>query len=275
VAWLRDHHAAAVLCDAPPLPLVAAARANVPGYLLANFTWAQIYAPHARRLGAPWPSFVTELRRADRHATGLFRAEPALRLTGFARTFEVGMVVTPSKNRRAELQRLLGLSRADKIVYFYVGRYGQTGLDWNRLGRIQGVHFVGFHPAPVGDVPNLHVVPAREWNGADLAASADASVAKAGYGTVCEAMACGTPLIYPPRRGFSEHRALDRNLRAWGGGVPATSREFAELRIERHLARAFSVRPGPPPFAVDGAARVAEHLTEICRRQQGHTVATA
>ena len=47
---LRDEGTAAVLCDAPAVPLVAARRAAVPGFLLANFTWADIYAPHARRL---------------------------------------------------------------------------------------------------------------------------------------------------------------------------------------------------------------------------------
>ena len=46
--WLRDERVAAVLCDAPPLPLVAARRAGVAGFLLANFTWADIYAPYAR-----------------------------------------------------------------------------------------------------------------------------------------------------------------------------------------------------------------------------------
>ncbi len=107
---------------------------------------------------------------------------------------------------------------------------------------------------------NLHVVPPTEWTGSDLAASADAIVAKAGYGTACEAMVARVPLIYPPRTGFAEHRVLDRALRAWGGGIPASRREFDELRLERHLERAFALEPGPPPFPADGASRVARHL---------------
>ncbi len=51
VTWLRDHSIAAVLCDAPALPLVAARRAQIPGFLMSNFTWADIYAPHARLAG--------------------------------------------------------------------------------------------------------------------------------------------------------------------------------------------------------------------------------
>ena len=262
---LRDTGTAAVLCDAPPVPLVAARRAGVPGFLLANFTWADIYAPHARKLGREAMALVAALRHAYRHATAIFRAEPALRLAGIAPIVEVGMVVTPGRDRRAELRAELGLGAAEKLVYFYVGRYGQANLGSERLGRLEGVHLVGFHPAPGASPPNFHVVPPTGWTGADLAASADAIVAKAGYGTACEAMAAGTPILYPPRTGFAEHRALDRALRAWGGGIPAPARAFAELRLGPFLDRAFSLRPGPPPFPVDGAGRVARHLTAVCR----------
>jgi hypothetical protein len=256
---------AAVLCDVPPLPLVAARRAGVPGFLLGNFTWADIYAPYARRLGGGGPQLVKELRHAYRHASAVFRAEPALRLTGYAPVIEVGMVVTHGRDRRLELRRQLGLDLTDKLVYFYMGRYGQEDVGWERLQRFKGVHFVGFHPAPAGRYPNLHVVDPHLWTGADLAASADAMVAKAGYGTVCEAMVAGTPFIYPPRFGFSEHRVLDRALRSWGGGIPASSRAFKELRLERLLDQAFQMNPGPPPFPADGASQVAERLAQTCR----------
>ncbi len=257
---LRDEGARAVLCDATPVPLVAAREAGVPGFLLANFTWAEIYAPHARKLGPGAMATVRAIRSAYRQATAVFRAEPSLKLAGFARTIEVGLVVNPGVDRRAELRERLNLSASDKIVYFYVGRYGQANLGWERLARLRGVHLVGFHPAPSGELPNLHVVPATEWNGADLAASSDAIVAKAGYGTASEAMAARVPLIYPPRPGFAEHRALDRALRRWGGGVPIPARDFQGLDLGRHLDRAFALRPGPPPFPVDGAEQVARHL---------------
>lgn len=264
---LRDEGTAAVLCDVTPVPLVAARRAGIPGFLLANFTWADIYEPHARRVGGDAPAFVRQLRRTYRQASFLFRAEPALRLTNLGPMLEVGMVVAPGRDRSDELRRVLGLGRSQKLVYFYIGRYGQQDLAWERLGRLKsrGVHFVAFHPPPHGPVENLHVVSPNDWIGADLAASTDAVVAKAGYGTVCEAIVAGTPMIYPPRSGFAEHRALDRALRAWGGGVPASSKQFSEFRLEALLDRAFSLRPGPPPFPTDGAARVAEHLAEVCR----------
>src|SRR5205823_9913095 len=146
---LREEGTAAVLCDAPAAPLVAARRAGVPGFLLANFTWADIYAPHAKDQGKDAAAFVADLRRAYRQATALFRAEPALRMADVAPTIEVGMVVTPGRNRREELRKRLGLSPSDRLAYFYVGRYGQENLGWERLEGLgsRGIHFVGFHPS--------------------------------------------------------------------------------------------------------------------------------
>jgi hypothetical protein len=263
---LRDEGTAAVLCDAPPVPLVAARRAGVPGFLLANFTWADIYAPYAKRVGGDAPRLVADLRRAYRQATALFKTQPALRMADIAPIVEIGMVVSPGHDRGDELRKQLGLKSSDRLVYFYVGRYGQDDLGWKRLEQMgaRGIHFVGLRPSPDRPLANLHVLPAGDWTGADLAASTDALVAKAGYGTACEAMAAGTPMLYPPRPSFAEYRALDRALRAWGGGIPLSARTFAEMRLERPLERAFALKPGPPPYPADGAARVAERLTQTC-----------
>jgi len=263
---LRQDDTAVVLSDSSPVPLVAAKLAGLPGYLMANFTWADIYLPHAKVLGPEAERFVAELRRAYRQASGVFRVEPALRMAWLGGMLEPGMVVNPGRNRRVELIKSLGLKPSARLVYLYLGRYGQDGYDWGNLERLsaRGIHFVGYHAAPVGPIRNLHVIPAADWTGGDLIASCDVIVAKAGYGTVGEAMACGTPMIYPPRRGFAEFRALDRALRSWKGGVPASTRDFQAFRLGTHLERAFAMKPGRPPFGVDAARTIADHLTRLC-----------
>ncbi len=265
---LRSSGASVVLCDAPATPLVSAKKAEIPAFLLANFTWADIYREHAvDELGK---KLVAELNAIYSQATAIFRAEPALPLTGIAPIIEVGMVVTPGRDRRVELREKLGLATSDRLVYFYVGRYGQYGMGWDRLRKMgeRGIHFVGFHPPPhdAGEVPNLHVAPPWEWTGADLAASCDIAVAKAGYGTVCEVIVAGTPFIYPPRTGFAEHPELERALNAWGGGIRVSPQDFNEFAIEAAIDQALTLRPGPPPFPIDGAQRVADHLI-ACIRQ--------
>jgi hypothetical protein len=270
---LREQEIAAVLADAPAVPLVAARRAGIPGFLMSNFTWADIYASHARAAGSEARALVADLRRAYRHAAGVFRIEPALRMGWLRPAFDVGMVVNRSHDRRDELRRLFGVTARERVVYLYLGRHGQNGLDWRRLERIsaRGIHFVGYGPVLEARLENVHVVPSHDWPGGDLIRSCDAVVAKAGYGTACEAMASGTPMIYPPRRGFAEFRALDRALRSWGGGLPITSSQFRELRLERALEQAFQTEAGPPPFASDGALLIAQHLARVCERHRGAT----
>lgn len=268
-ARLRREGTAAVLCDAPPIPVAAAARVGIPAYVLSNFTWSEIYREHASRLGVEAERFVAELDELYRHATAVFRAEPALPMRVFRRQIAVGLVGSPGRDRRPELMERLALALGAKLVYLYVGRYGQSDLDWARLADHRDAHFITFHAAPIGPIENLHVVSADEWTGADLQASTDASLAKAGYGSVCEAMLAGGPLVYPPRSGFAEHAVLELALDEWGGGVALTEEAFRRLEIGAALERAFAMRPGPPPFPRDGAATVARYLAEICRRAQG------
>jgi hypothetical protein len=241
---------------------------------MTNFTWADIYAPYAQTQGMPARRLVADLRRIYRQASATFRIEPALKMAWLSPKIETGMVVERGRDRRAELRRLLGVSRREKLVYLYVGRYGQSDLDWSRLEGLaeRGVHFLSHHPAPGGSLSNLHVVPTASLSGADLIASSDAIVAKAGYGTACQAMVSRTPMIYPPRRAFAEYRSLDRALRQWGGGVPISSREFRALALDRALTCAFRIAAGPPPYSTDGAQRVAGHVARLCRpsfRQTG------
>ena len=143
---------AAVLCDAPAIPLLAARRAEIPGFLMTNFTWADIYAPHARKEGGDAVEFVRSLREVYRAATATFRVAPALSMGWMRRVHDIGMVVTRGKDRRAALRKLIGLKPSHKLVYLYVGRYGQSDLDWPRLGRVEraGVHFVTYPPLPAG-----------------------------------------------------------------------------------------------------------------------------
>jgi hypothetical protein len=162
------------------------------------------------------------------------------------------------------------LPKSSKLVYLYIGRYGQNNMDWSRLERYadRGIQFISYPPAPEVPVANLHVVPSPDWPGGDIIGSCDAVLVKAGYGAVCEAMASGKPVIYPPRQGFSEYRLLDRALRAWGGGVPISARDFRELKLDRSFDRAFQIEPGAPPFPADGADRIARYLAGVCRHRE-------
>ncbi len=164
---LRDQKTAAVLCDAPAVPLVAARRAGVPGFLMSNFTWADIYAPYARAAGAEAQRFVADLRVCYRQATATFRLEPAMCMSWLRPVTNSGMVVYEGRDRSSELRRLFGLKETDKLVYIYIGRYGQSDLDWSALRGFvdQGVHFLAYLPSLRGKPDNFHLVPSADWPG--------------------------------------------------------------------------------------------------------------
>jgi hypothetical protein len=245
------------------VPLEAASRAGVPAFALANFLWSEIYEEHAGAADPEAMELVRTIRRCHGRATATFRTPPALALDGAVNIVDVGMVLTPGRDRKRELREQAGARPGDRLVSLYVGRYGQEGLPWHRLAELRDVVFVSFHDLPEGvsPVPRWQVVSPAEWTGADLAASVDAIVAKAGYGSVCEAIAAGTPMIYPPREGFAEFAALDQVLRRWGGGVPIREEAFLDLNLSEPLETALALRPGPCPCPTDGAETVAGELS--------------
>ena len=156
---LKSEGTAVVLCDVPPLPLAAAAQAGVPAYALANFTWSEIYREHSMAQSGEAEPLVLEIEAYYRQATAAFRAEPALPMPEFPVQIPVGLVVSQGQEKRAELRSLLGIKDHQKLVYMYVGRYGQSDMAWNKLPEFQGIHFVGFHEPAIGALPNFHVVP--------------------------------------------------------------------------------------------------------------------
>ena len=109
---LRDGGAAAVLCDAAARP--PGRRAS--GRACRGSCWPTSPGPTStpRTPGGsaarPWRSWPRSAAPTARPSP-LFRAEPALRMADFDRdkVIEVGMVVTPGRDRRDELRRLLGL----------------------------------------------------------------------------------------------------------------------------------------------------------------------
>ena len=82
------------------------------------------------------------------------------------------------------------------------------------------------------------------WRSQDVTASVDAVVAKAGYGTLAECMAAGTPLIFPPRPSFAEHEALAAGAQTvMVGSLLAGTKESPGMVVVRN-GRRFKVTRG-------------------------------
>jgi hypothetical protein len=312
VTFLREGRFAVVVSDIAPLPLRAARIAGVPGILVANFTWYDIFRHYVRtsgfrpddqnqdqnptrssgdrssadrssadrssadRLaadgsetdrwsettGSRWCEMLNQMQREYACATLVLRAQPAIVSQSLAPVRDVGLLAGKGRRRTGELRRVLRLRRAAPLVYVYVGRYGQSDMQWNNLHRLDGFEFISYHDVPAG-LGHWHVVDPRDWSPSDLAASVDVMVAKAGYGTVADAMVNRTPLIFPPRHGFAEHRILASGLRRWGGGISLGTREFKTLKLRPALDRALATDPGTAPWPANGAVQVRRAILRL------------
>lgn len=270
IRWLRESNVTAVYADASPMPMGLAAQAGIPAWLAANFTWDEIHADLLKQADpaeirddqrAFVSAAVDRMRSACSQAT-LLRCWPHTPMFGIGnRSESVGLVVNPARSIRQALNERFGLGPETSLIYFYVGRYGVEELPWRKLETLpKRFVFIGLHP-PGQDLPGRFVtVDPTEFNGADLLASCDAALVKAGYGAVAEAMAAGTPVIYPPRSGFVEFEYLDQALRAWPGGIPISDRDFSNLDLESALIAAVAGRSEAPDVPLDGAARIARIL---------------
>jgi hypothetical protein len=266
VSFLHRNSISAIVTDIAPLPLRAAKAANIPGVLVANFTWADIFANYADRGRTIDRELLSEMSHEYAHADLYLRAQPAIESCAMGRVCDVGLVTRRGRNRRRELIRELSLPRDSRLVYMYVGRYGQHDMSWEKLARLADFQFVSYHPLEIR-FPHWHVLDPGRWPPRDLAASVDAMVAKAGYGTVTDAMVNRTPLIFPPRFGFAEHRILAAGLRRWGGGVPVSTRDFKRFHLRSALERACNLTPRPSPWPTDGARRCARAILRCCRNR--------
>jgi hypothetical protein len=265
VAYLQDNAISAVVSDIAPLPLRAAKEAGIPGILVANFTWADIFASYGAPRSHAHRELLREMLQEYFQASLTLRAQPAMESLVVGRMRDVGLVTRQGRNRQSELIRELGVPRDSRLVYIYVGRYGQADITWENLGSLSDFQFVSYHPLEVC-CPHWHVLDPARWPPRDLAASVDVMVAKAGYGTVTDAIVNRTPLIYPPRFGFAEHRILAAGLRRWGSGIPVSTREFKGFRLHGALAHACGMQPKPAPWPVDGARRCTRAILDLVFR---------
>ena len=271
VDWLLRASATTVYADSSLVPLRLAKEAGLNGYLGANFTWDEIYsdllatAPEGLFSAAQmlqYQSIVDDMKSARAQAT-LLRFWPHTQMAGVGQhgLVDIGLVINHGRDIRAELIASLGLAPDVKLVYFYVGRYGVEELPWEKLNEYSpDLVFLGLHP-PGKPLPGrFFSIDPNRYSGADLLRSCDAAIVKAGYGAVAEAMAVGTPVIYPPREGFVEFSALDDALRSWAGGRPVSDNDFRDLNIHKVLEESISFRADPPCVPLDGARKVARIL---------------
>lgn len=263
IRFLKKRGVQCVVSDAPSFPLRAAHQAGIPGVTVANFTWHDIYAEYAET-----PADAALLAQmAEEYALSAVGLVTALHLPAtsllFPHTCSVPLVARRGHRIRDTLTQAFGISREKHLALLYLGGWGLE-IDWPALERCSDWVFLLDRPLPHA-IGNARAFDPGAWRYADVAASVDAVVSKAGYGTVTECIANSVPLIYLPRHGFAEHRALVLGMKEWGGGIEISEEAFHAGDWRDALYSALEAQPNPDAFATNGAEVIAQRIMEFCR----------
>ena len=262
VAFLRERDVRCVVSDIPSFPLYAAAQAGIPGVAVANFTWHDIYAEYVQTAG---DKALRDQVAAEYGAATLACLTPLAVPTvadPFPSVRRVPLVARRGRPLRDILRETLDIPEDMSLALLYLGGWG-LDIDWARLASWTGWTFLVDRPLPV-PLANARAFDPAVLRYADVAASVDAVVSKAGYGTLTECIANSVPLIYLPRHGFAEHEALVLGMTQWGGGVEISEPDFFAGNWGDALSAAQSAAPDPAVFPTNGAEVIAQQLMEYC-----------
>lgn len=242
-----------LLADVPYLALAAAARAGIPAAAVCSLHWGAIHAAYCPDDGTVRAQILAAYRSARR----FFRPAPAMAMPELDHVVDVGPIATRGRRRGAELRRRLGLGAAARLVLVALGGI-PTRLPLAAWPRLPDVHWLVPADWQAGRA-DIHPFEPLGLPFPDLVASADALLAKPGYGLFVEAACQGVPVLTLPRADWPESAVLLAWLHAHGRCVEVSRDRVASGDLGAALATLWT-QPVPPRPRLDGAAQVARAL---------------
>ena len=249
-----------LLSDISYLAIEAGARANIPALGLSSLCWEQVLI-HLQDETPPASSAVIEqIQQAYSLADLMIRVAPSIAMPAFRRTVEVGPIAARLTADHQGVRQALGASQHERIVVIAFGGIPLTSLPWHQIEAMTGYRFIV--PAPVP--PRTQRVISADtlpFSFQTLMASCDILLTKPGYGTIVEAVASGTRVVYVRRYNFVDEDSLISYLHQYGRGLELSVEDFMNGQWQTAMNAAISL-PAPqsssPPAT--GAAEAADIL---------------
>jgi hypothetical protein len=234
------------------LPLAVAQRAGIANAALCSLNWADIYRHYCGD-----DDIAAQIRDSYANADVFLRATPGMAMADLPNLVPVAPVAAVGRNRRAELDHHLNLSKVEKLVLVSLGGISSY-LPIERWPRIPGVRWLvqqSWHT----EHPDAIVLETLNMHFSDLLASSDALICKPGYGSFVEAASGGVPVLYVNRPDWPEAPALVEWLQQHGTCQEVSRQELEQGRIVDALEEIWNA-PRPKPVIPEGAQQVAEWL---------------
>ena len=263
VSAIRQAQADLVLSNTSYLALAAGAAARLPTIALASLSWDEILRDHVDP-AHPWQAdLLATMRHAYADASLLLRIAPGLAMSAFSRATDIGPIASPLPADREQLRDVLGLEAHDKLILVAFGGIRLTSLPFAHMESMEGLHFLIDEPPPPGS-KQIHTFAGLPLPFSTLLSSVDVIMTKPGYGTVIEAVATQTPVVYVRRYSFADEQPIVEYLQRYGRSLELSRKDFEQPRWEGALRQALSLPPSTvPPPPITGPSEAADYLESL------------
>lgn len=253
-----------VLADTPYLAMAAGKAAGIPTVALVSFTWDLVLSEYLTPSSIDGPTIIQSVRKAYAQADLALRITPAPQMENFHRVVDIGPIAEPAPSARGRLSRVLGLAPGEQTVLVGFGGIPLDSLPFDRLESVSGYRFLFDGSIPRGS-KRFIAVASLPFSFKTVMASVDVIMTKPGYGTLVEAVALQTPMVYVRRYNFADEQPLVDYLHRYGRGVELSMSDFTQGRWDTTLKKAGELpapRTAPPPLtgATEAAALLAPYL---------------
>jgi hypothetical protein len=252
---VRELGPSLVVSDVPFLAGDVAATLGVPSVAVSNFTWDWIY--DANRAAHPDGAAVVRGARASYAQMAALLQLPFGHETAiFPQVVPVPLVARRTTMRRQDVMQRLGLDPSDTRPRVLVGMRGGVAPDALDRATISapGFHFLHVKPDEFG------------LDFSDLMAASDVVVSKLGYGTIADAIANDTRLVWPPRSGFREDEVTAAEAPRYLRMQRLAPDQFHAGEWLESLESVMALPPPQEEMPGDGAAACAAILAQFLKR---------
>ncbi len=252
-----------VIADTPYLALAAGKAAAIPTVALVSFTWDLVLSEYGAPPSIDRRSIIQSIRQAYAQADLALRMTPAPKMEIFQCLIDIGPIGELAPSAREQLTECLGLAPGEQTVLVGFGGIPLPSVPFSQVQLLTGYRFL-FDGSVPPESKQFVATTSLPFSFKALLASVDVIMTKPGYGTLVEAVALRTPMVYVRRYNFADEQSLVDYLHRHGRGVELSMSDFTQGRWQTALQTALdlppTIAPPPPTGATEAAAELAKFL---------------
>jgi hypothetical protein len=251
-----------VIADTPYLALAAGKAAAIPTIALVSLTWDLVLSEYTAPPSIDRQAILQSIRQAYVQTDLALRITPAPKMESFQRVIDIGPIAEPAPSAHEQLIEYLGLAPGERTVLVGFGGIPLDSLPYDKLESLTGYRFL-FDGSVPPESTRFASITSLPFSFKTLMASVDIITTKPGYGTVVEAVALHTPLVYVRRYNFADEQSLVDYLHQYGRGVELSMSDFSQGQWLSALNKVLDLPSPIAPPPLTGASTAATELAKF------------